>query len=103
MNLVQWLLELWYSEEAIEELVSEGEPEAESGEDSLACNVSGHNWTEWEDDPFAPHTSSIGSGVHDLHVYQGQHRECKKCDAYESRNKTLGYIDKTGDDIKVVK
>lgn len=65
----------------------------EAPSDDKPCNVTGHDWPEWEDDPFSPSASSFQSGAHTLRVEQGQNRYCRKCDQYDSRKKLLGYID----------
>lgn len=69
------------------------------GDDDKPCNVSGHRWGEWQDSPFSLSASGTRTGGHDLRIYQRQHRYCEKCDKYESRRKTLGYIDRDGDEL----
>lgn len=68
------------------------------------CNVSGHDWPEWEEDSFGPRTESAGLRSNKLRVYTGMDRNCKKCDQYDTKEKTIGYIkvDTKNEEIGVV-
>lgn len=81
---------------------SDTDEEPDSGESDKPCNVTGHDWSEWQDDPFSAHATSTGTRRHELHIYQGQNRTCRKCGKYDTRRKTLGHLGRDGDDIYVV-
>lgn len=71
--------------------------------DDKPCNVSGHDWPEWKVGSLGPYVRSTGFGSK-MKVYTTVTRNCRKCDKFDSKDKTIGYIsvDEKNEEIEVV-